>query len=317
MTIMSSADHHEAEIERGSSLQDAEHTEGTEGTEGTFTRLEELVATLRHNCPWDMAQTHTSLGRHLIEEAYEALEALEELSRSEPDPPEEVVEHLKEELGDLMIQVFFHAMLEEEAGRFAIRDVVVRLCDKLIARHPHVFGDVTADSPEAVAARWENIKTNEEGRSMFSGIPKDLPALSLVAKLQRKADSIGVEAADRQALLHELERFLDALKASVASVERPVGCTTMQTGEASRQLGHTTDRTTIEARMTIETYANDPAERGSVSKEPRNETASAELIGNMLLGLARLADSLRIDAEGALRQSAFEFRETLRQEIGD
>ncbi|MHB8264100.1 MAG: MazG nucleotide pyrophosphohydrolase domain-containing protein [Acidimicrobiales bacterium] len=319
MPMMDAANEHEAEIERGSILQETEDTGLTshvEDTDTAFTRLKELVATLRHNCPWDMVQTHMSLGRHLIEEAYETLEALEELSRNEPDPPVEVVEHLKEELGDLMFQVFFHAMLEEEIGRFTIRDVVVRLCDKLVARHPHVFGDVTADSPEAVATRWEKIKTNEEGRSMFSGIPKDLPALSLVAKLQRKADSVGVETADPQALLYELEHILQALKDRVDSVGQHGSHATTQAGEALQQPGDIPGRATIEPHVSVETYVKGPVGKSSDSKELQNTATSAELIGSMLLGLARLADSLKVDAEGTLRQSAFGFREKFRKEIG-
>ena len=233
-------------------------------TGDSFAKLEELVATLRHECPWDMAQTHISLGRHLIEEAYETLEALEELSRYEPNPPVKVVDHLKEELGDLMIQVFFHAILEEEMGRFTIQDVVDTLHDKLVARHPHVFGDAIATSPEAVAIRWEKIKTDEEGRDIFSGIPKDLPALSLVAKVQRKADSIGVQSAGYQALLHDLEGSLDGLRSAVAE----------------------------------------------------NTATETDLVGDMLLSLARLADLLNVDAESALRESAYRFRETISKDAG-
>ncbi len=240
----------------------------------SFTELQELVSTLRNSCPWDMKQTHASLGRHLIEEAYETLEALETLSRQEPDPTVEAVDHLKEELGDLLVQVFFHAKIEEEKGRFTIKDVADALCSKLIARHPHVFGDATATDPEQVAQLWEQIKTGTEGRGMFDGIPKDLPALSLVAKLQRKADSVKLQPVERSQQLLELERLLNGFRHELEQKAPP---------EASEE----TDR----------------------------PSQASNLIGDMLLCLARMASSLNIDAEAALRESAFKLRNRISAEM--
>ena len=117
-------------------------------------RLEELVRTLRARCPWDMAQTHGSLARHLLEEAYEALDAIETVASAEPDVPPAAVAHLEEELGDLLFQVYFHAVLGAEEGRFTLADVARTVHDKLVSRHPHVFADAVADTPEEVAARW-------------------------------------------------------------------------------------------------------------------------------------------------------------------
>ena len=127
-------------------------------------QLEELVRTLRARCPWDMSQTHGSLGRHLLEEAYEALDAIEALSAAEPDVPPEAVAHLEEELGDVLFQVYFHAVLASEEGRFTLADVARTVHDKLVARHPHVFGDAVAETPQAVADRWEVLKKAEKGR---------------------------------------------------------------------------------------------------------------------------------------------------------
>jgi tetrapyrrole methylase family protein/MazG family protein len=148
--------------------------------------LHELVATLRTRCPWDREQTHGSLARHLLEEAHEALEAIDEVAGSEPDPPSAAIEHLKEELGDLLVQVHFHAVLAEERGRFDMADVARAVQEKLVRRHPHVFGDATARTPEEVATRWERIKREEEGRDTASGVPRSLPALAQAAKLMRK-----------------------------------------------------------------------------------------------------------------------------------
>ncbi len=144
--------------------------------------MEELVRILRDRCPWDRRQTHASLGRHLLEESYETLDAIEVLTAAEPDPPPEAVAHLEEELGDLLFQVFFHARLAAEAGRFTLADVAAGLHRKLVGRHPHVFGDGDAQTPEEVAATWEVLKQREKGRaSVFDGIPATLPALSLAA----------------------------------------------------------------------------------------------------------------------------------------
>ncbi len=106
---------------------------------------------------------------------------------------ERAVAHLEEELGDLLFQVYFHATLAAEAGRFTLADVARGVHDKLVSRHPHVFGDVSADTPEQVASNWEELKLAEKGRtSVTEGIPSALPSLALAAKLQRKALAVGM-----------------------------------------------------------------------------------------------------------------------------
>jgi tetrapyrrole methylase family protein/MazG family protein len=147
-------------------------------------RLHELVRTLREQCPWDREQTHRSLTSHLIEETYEVVDAIE----SGDD------EHLAEELGDLLFQVEFHAVIAEQEGRFTMADVARGIHDKLVHRHPHVFGAVAADDAEQVLINWEAIKRAEKGRtSLFDGIPGGLPALAYAAKVQRKAASVGFD----------------------------------------------------------------------------------------------------------------------------
>jgi tetrapyrrole methylase family protein/MazG family protein len=170
-------------------------------------QLDELVHVLRERCPWDRRQTHGSLSRHLLEESYEVLEALDAVAAVDgeqadrvggavpggPEAEEEAVAHLEEELGDLLFQVYFHATLAAEAGRFTLADVARGIHDKLVSRHPHVFGDVQADTPEDVATNWEAIKKAEKGRaSVTEGIPAALPALATAAKLQRKALAVGM-----------------------------------------------------------------------------------------------------------------------------
>ncbi|MBV8161354.1 MAG: nucleoside triphosphate pyrophosphohydrolase [Acidimicrobiia bacterium] len=151
-------------------------------------RFAELVRTLRERCPWDREQTHRTLTRHLLEETYEVLEAIEDLD--EPGG----VEHLEEELGDLLFQVVFHATLAAEEGSFTLADVADGIHDKLVRRHPHVFGTVEAETATQVVHNWEQIKRQEKGRtSIMDGIPGDLPSLLYAHKVQRKAASAGVE----------------------------------------------------------------------------------------------------------------------------
>ena len=155
-------------------------------------RLEALMDTLREHCPWDQAQTHASLMPHLVEESYEVLDALAALDGR--GGSEAAFGHLEEELGDLLFQIVFHARLAREEGRFDLAGVARGVHDKLVHRHPHVFGDVEASGAEEVVANWEEIKRSEKGRrSVTEGIPVALPALMLTEKLARKARSVGLE----------------------------------------------------------------------------------------------------------------------------
>jgi MazG family protein len=133
-------------------------------------------------CPWDAEQTHASLARNLVEEAYETLDAIDE-----GDPV-----HLREELGDLLLQVVFHAQIAEDAGDFDVDAVARGIVEKLVRRHPHVFGDTRADTADEVKRNWDRIKRDEEGRTdPLAGIPRGLPALQLATKLQKRAADEG------------------------------------------------------------------------------------------------------------------------------
>ncbi len=142
--------------------------------------LVEVMDRLRAECPWDQKQTHESLVRYLVEEAYETIEAIESGDRT----------HLREELGDLVLQVVFHARIaaEHADGPFTIDDVAADIVDKLVRRHPHVFGDVSVAGSDEVEANWDAIKAQEKSRtSAMEGIPAGLPALSLAAKVVERA----------------------------------------------------------------------------------------------------------------------------------
>jgi len=169
------------------------------GPGAAWERLVGLVERLRApgGCPWDAAQTHHSLARHLVEEAYEVVEAIEALPPSAPggpDPvPEGAYEALEDELGDLVIQVVLHATFAREAGAFTVTDVLDRIHEKMVRRHPHVFGDVEAETADDVVANWERIKKAEKGvESLMDGVPRSLPSLLYAHKLYRKAESAGL-----------------------------------------------------------------------------------------------------------------------------
>ena len=180
--------------------------------ERDMARLEELVLTLRSRCPWDRAQSHASLMPHLVEESYEVLDALAAVS--DPGTDEGFV-HLEEELGDLLFQIVFHARLAQEEGHFTLADVARGVHDKLVHRHPHVFGEVDAETPEQVVTNWEAIKKHEKGRtSVTEGIPAHLPALMLTTKLQRKARSVGLPPVARGTALTEIISTLERHAAS-------------------------------------------------------------------------------------------------------
>ena len=187
-------------------------------------RLAELVRTLRQRCPWDREQTHASLTRHLLEESYEVLEAIEGLevpaagAGAPPGPSAEAYAHLEEELGDLLFQVYFHSTLAAEEGQFDLADVARGIHDKLVGRHPHVFGDLSVDSAEQVMTNWERIKRAEKGReSVMDGVPGNLPALHHANKVQRKAASVGFDWEDVSGPLDKVAEELGEVRAALAA----------------------------------------------------------------------------------------------------
>jgi tetrapyrrole methylase family protein/MazG family protein len=184
-------------------------------------RLVALIERLRApgGCPWDAEQTHHTLARHLIEEAYEVIEAIEALPASAPAPgpdpvPAGAYEHLEEELGDLACQVIFHSTFAREAGAFTVTDVLSGIHDKLVRRHPHVFGDVAVSGADEVVANWEVIKREEKGRtSLMDGVSRHLPSLLYTHKLYRKAASAGLAFGTADEALARAEAELRALAA--------------------------------------------------------------------------------------------------------
>ena len=175
---------------------------GEAAVAGEFAALVALAERLRGpgGCPWDAEQTHHSLARHLLEEAYEVVEAIDALPADAPggdEPaPAGAYDALEDELGDLLFQAVIHSVLAREAGAFTIADVARGIHTKLVRRHPHVFGSVAVDGSSDVVRNWEQIKRAEKGAgSLVASVPTGLPALLLVPKLFRKAASIGLDPA--------------------------------------------------------------------------------------------------------------------------
>ena len=160
-----------------------------------FEEFLQIVSRLRRECPWDREQTHQSIRQSLIEEAYEVVEAIDH-----DDLPE-----LKKELGDLLLHVALHSLMAEEEKAFTIADVLEHIKEKLIRRHPHVFGTVKATTSLQVKANWEKIKMMEGRKSVLEGVPKELPALLRAFRLQDKASKMGFDWKKKEEVWKKVE----------------------------------------------------------------------------------------------------------------
>lgn len=173
-----------------------------------FEELVDIMSRLRGpgGCPWDREQTHESLKKYVIEETYEVVDAIDSGDMDE----------LRDELGDLLLQVLFHAELAKEQGIFDIDDVIEGISSKLIRRHPHVFGDASVKCADEVLHRWEQIKLGEKGyekrTSALDGVPSTLPALSRAMKISKKAAKTGFEWPNLDAVVDKLEEEVAELK---------------------------------------------------------------------------------------------------------
>ena len=225
-----------------------------------ISRLLDIMAALRTprtGCPWDLAQNFATIAPYTLEEAYEVADAI----------AREDLADLKEELGDLLLQVVFHARMAQEQNAFDFGDVVATITEKLIRRHPHVFGDERSDSPRAVVGLWERIKSQEKAargssreQSALAGVPVALPALTRALKLQDKASKVGFDWNDPRAVLEKIREEADEIETTLA---------------------------------------------GAVSGE-RNAAAAAE-VGDLLFAAVNLARHLNAGPEALLRQTNRKF----------
>ena len=188
-------------------------------------RLIEIMAALRtpgSGCPWDLEQTFATIAPYTLEEAYEVADAI---ARGD-------LAHLKDELGDLLLQVVFHARMAEEQGAFEFGDVVEAITTKLIRRHPHVFADEHGKTAEAVKDMWERIKAEERAQrgeerpsGALAGVPTALPALTRALKLQNKAGSVGFDWNDPRAVLAKIREEADEIEAALDEADAPHAAT--------------------------------------------------------------------------------------------
>lgn len=178
---------------------------------------------LRSECPWDRRQTHTSLVKNLIEESHELAEALAALPEGD-EPDYMALAEVEDELGDVLLQVLFHAAIGREDGTFDIDDVGERLRLKLVRRHPHVFGDVEVSSADEVKRNWDRIKAEERGddgpASALDGVPSGMPALPRAAKIQNRAAKVGFDWPDRGPVLEKVREELAELEADLEDPAR-------------------------------------------------------------------------------------------------
>ncbi len=192
-------------------IYEAQFAESAERLEA-YADFVAIVKQLRRDCPWDREQTHESVKHLLIEEAYEVVDAIEA----------EDWDELAEELGDVFLHVLFHSVIAQEDDRFTLADVIEAETDKLVRRHPHVFGDETTDDPDAVAASWEEIKQQEkdgeadESPSVLDGVPTQLPALLRAYRMQQKAAGVGFDFPDRDQAWAKVEEELAEFRSATA-----------------------------------------------------------------------------------------------------
>jgi tetrapyrrole methylase family protein / MazG family protein len=210
-------------------------------------------------CPWDREQTHQSLARHLLEEAHETIEAIDT-----GDP-----ERLREELGDLLLQVVFHAEMGRQEGTFDVDDVAEGIVSKLVRRHPHVFGDIDVDSAAEVLVNWERIKAEEKGeQGVDDDVPPTLPALARAAKVQRRAAAEGFDWRSAAGALGKVHEELQELEAEIGGL---------------------------------------PEDRTSRTEAPPGRVE--EELGDLLFAVAALGRRLNVDPETALRKATGRFAE--------
>jgi MazG family protein len=172
-----------------------------------FVRLVTIMDELREKCPWDRKQTIQSLRQMTIEETYELADAITETDWK----------GIREELGDLLLHIVFYSKIGDEQGRFTLEDVLKGISEKLIARHPHIYGDVKVENDEDVKRNWEKLKLKEGKKSVLGGVPASLPATVKAMRLQEKARQVGFEWENKQQVWQKVEEEIGELKEAVGS----------------------------------------------------------------------------------------------------
>ena len=174
----------------------------------SFQRLIDIMDELRAKCPWDRQQTIESLRHLTIEETYELADAILENN----------MDDIRKELGDILLHIVFYAKIASETGDFTITDVINGICDKLVFRHPHVFGEVQVNDAEDVKTNWESLKIREGNKSILAGVPKSLPAVVKAHRIQDKARAAGFDWDEREQVWEKIEEELGELKTEISQM---------------------------------------------------------------------------------------------------
>jgi MazG family protein len=175
--------------------------------EKAFSRLVEIMNDLREKCPWDKKQTIQSLRQLTIEETYELADAITENDWK----------GIKEELGDLLLHILFYSKIGSEEKQFELHEMINGVCEKLISRHPHIYGDIKVDDEEEVKRNWEKLKLKEGKKSVIGGVPKSLPATVKAMRLQEKAKQVGFEWDNKEQVWDKVEEEIAELKQAIAA----------------------------------------------------------------------------------------------------
>ena len=256
--------------------------------------LLEIMERLRsaEGCPWDREQTFASIAPYTIEEAYEVADAID---RSD-------LKQLKDELGDLLFQVVFHAQMARERGEFDFEAVAAAICDKLVRRHPHVFGGAGRLTSAEQSAAWENIKARESPRdSALDGVPKAMPALMRAFKLSKRAARVGFDFEHHGQTADKVAEELAEVREAAAALEKAAALETAAVREAgaAREVGAVRD-------------AAPAAGSGTAAGSAAPSAEIFEEIGDLLFAAANLARKLDVDAEAALRSANDKFERRFR-----
>jgi MazG family protein len=182
-------------------------------TTDSFLRLVKIMDELREQCPWDKKQTIQSLRHLTIEETYELTDAI----------TEEDWKGIKEELGDLLLHIIFYARIGREQGKFTLDEVINGICDKLIARHPHIYGDIKVNDENDVKRNWEKLKLKEGKKSVLGGVPQSLPAMVKAMRLQEKAKQVGFEWENKEQVWEKVEEEVRELQSAVDNRQSAIG----------------------------------------------------------------------------------------------
>lgn len=175
-----------------------------------FSRLVKIMDELREQCPWDKKQTIQTLRQLTIEETYELADAITEND----------YKAIKEEIGDLMLHMVFYARIGKEQGQFSLDEALNGICDKLVSRHPHIYGDVKVDNEEDVKQNWEKLKLKEGKKSVLAGVPASLPAMVKSLRLQEKSKQVGFEWDNREQVWDKVEEEIGELKEAIEAEDQ-------------------------------------------------------------------------------------------------